>query len=209
MRGVPWSVLAVLEWSVLGVETVQFPVENRTLTELAEQLVRAKNECLNSTIDCLPALKQVRYRVWPFLQQLIHIRHRPFINQSCDVKRPHPNPKEAKGSSSNQPFFRPFEPTDFHPQVLKAKVPCNGVDNYSLIFQHTWKAAGWAVMENLRAISTDYTERRALEDNYRWCDDLVSESEGVVGDASPEGQDLHQEGGSSGMNWTTAAFLRE
>ena len=43
-------------------------------------------------------------------------------------------PKEAKGSSSNQPLFRPFEPTDFHPQVLKAKVPCHGV---------SWQMLGW------------------------------------------------------------------
>ena len=28
------------------------------------------------------------------------------------------------------------------------------VANRSLIFQHTWKAAGWAIMENLRSISS-------------------------------------------------------
>lgn len=114
---------------------------NETLTELAQQLVRAKRECLSATVDCLPALKQVRYRVWPFVRRLIPVR------------------------------TRPLEPTDFHPQVLKAQVPC-GATNRSLIFQHTWKAAGWAIMENLRSISSEYSEQRAMEDNYRWCDQL-------------------------------------
>eukprot|EP00435_Cladocopium_sp_Y103_P070897 s34_g36.t1 len=113
---------------------------NETLTELVQQLVRAKRECLSATVDCLPALKQVRYRVWPFVQTLIPVRSRP------------------------------LEPTDFHPQVLKAKVTC-GETNRSLIFQHTWKAAGWAIMENLRGISP--SEQRAMEDNYRWCDQLA------------------------------------
>mmetsp|Transcript_1312 Transcript_1312/g.2930 ORF Transcript_1312/g.2930 Transcript_1312/m.2930 type:complete len:345 (-) Transcript_1312:63-1097(-) len=116
---------------------------NETLTELAQQLVRAKRECLSATVDCLPALKQVRYRVWPFVRTLIPVR------------------------------ARPLEPTDFHPQVLKAQVTC-GATNRSLIFQHTWKAAGWAIMENLRSISSEYSEQRAMEDNYRWCDQLAN-----------------------------------
>ena len=38
------------------------------LKDLALQLLHAKKECLSSSLDCLAALKQVRYRAWFFLQ---------------------------------------------------------------------------------------------------------------------------------------------
>ena len=38
------------------------------------------------------------------------------------------------------------------PQIFSAQ-PAEAT-NRSLIFQHTWKAAGWAIMENLRSISS-------------------------------------------------------
>lgn len=65
------------------------------LKELAEVLVLAKKECLASSVDCIGTLKQVRYRVWPFVQQLLGKR------------------------------FEGFDPVDFHPQVAKATLTCD------------------------------------------------------------------------------------
>eukprot|EP00435_Cladocopium_sp_Y103_P039332 s1111_g10.t1 len=51
------------------------PPTNRTeagLRDVVEYLRRAKGECLQSSVECLPALKQVRYRAWFFLQDLVH-----------------------------------------------------------------------------------------------------------------------------------------
>lgn len=59
------------------------------LQELARKLLQAKQECLRSGLDCLPTLKQIRYRVWPFVQSLLG--------------------KQYQG----------FDPVDFHPQVAK------------------------------------------------------------------------------------------
>lgn len=53
------------------------PPTNRTeagLREVAEYLRRAKGECLRSSVECLPALKQVRFRAWFFLQDLVRPR---------------------------------------------------------------------------------------------------------------------------------------
>lgn len=49
-----------------------------------------------------------------------------------------------------------------------APIHSSEVDNYSLIFQHTWKAAGWAVMENLRAISFSACKR--VDDADDWAE---------------------------------------
>ena len=67
----------------------------KALKELAEVLVLAKKECLGSSVDCISTLKQVRYRVWPFVQQLLGNR------------------------------FQGFDPVDFHPQVAKATLRCD------------------------------------------------------------------------------------
>lgn len=111
-------------------------------TDLVDQLLKAKTECLKSSMECLPALKQVRYRVWPYIQELIHWPHKP------------------------------WEPMDFHPQVVKAKMSCNGVGNHTMFLLHMWKSAGWSSMDNLKAVSNGYDVIQAFEDNYAWCEQL-------------------------------------
>lgn len=69
------------------------------LKDLASRLLDAKMECLRSTIDCIPALKQVRYRVWPFVKHLIHWPHKS------------------------------FEPVTIQPQVVKARMICDGLNH--------------------------------------------------------------------------------
>eukprot|EP00438_Fugacium_kawagutii_P014599 Skav226992 [mRNA] locus=scaffold2341:266761:269571:+ [translate_table: standard] len=114
----------------------------------------ALKECLKSSIECLPALKQVRYRVWPYVQEQIGWPHKA------------------------------WEPQDFHPQVAKVQMDCMGQANYTLYLMHVWKAAGWATMENLKAIGKDYVEVPSLQDtglrlpqaDYNWCEQLDLDS---------------------------------
>mmetsp|Transcript_37112 Transcript_37112/g.75809 ORF Transcript_37112/g.75809 Transcript_37112/m.75809 type:complete len:384 (-) Transcript_37112:49-1200(-) len=112
------------------------------LKDLADRLVQAKQECLKSSVECLPALKQVRYRVWPYVTHLINWHHKP------------------------------WEPMDFHPQVVKAKMNCSGQTNYTMFLLHMWKSAGWASMENLERVANSYTMVEAFEDDYAWCEKL-------------------------------------
>eukprot|EP00438_Fugacium_kawagutii_P002108 Skav218458 [mRNA] locus=scaffold538:473779:477985:- [translate_table: standard] len=72
------------------------PRQRSSLPELAAKLLEAKELCLQSSTDCLPTLKQIRHRVWPYVQDLL-------------------------GSE-----YEGFEPVDFHPQVAKASMTCGG-----------------------------------------------------------------------------------
>eukprot|EP00438_Fugacium_kawagutii_P030324 Skav218837 [mRNA] locus=scaffold3029:90342:100579:- [translate_table: standard] len=112
------------------------------LKDLAARLVKAKQECLVSSMECLPALKQVRYRVWPYVTHLIHWPHKA------------------------------WEPMDFHPQVVRAQMDCNGDKNYTIFLMHMWKSAGWPLMENLKAVSLSSDTVEAFEDDFNWCDKL-------------------------------------
>lgn len=94
----------------------------------------ALKECLKSSAECLPALKQVRYRVWPYVQEQIGWPHKA------------------------------WEPQDFHPQVAKVQMHCMHETNYTLYLMHVWKAAGWATMDNLKAVGKDYVEIPSLQD---------------------------------------------
>jgi len=61
----------------LGAAAQRRPATNRTaagLRDVAEHLRRAKRQCLRSSVECLPALKQVRFRAWFFLQDLVRPR---------------------------------------------------------------------------------------------------------------------------------------
>lgn len=106
------------------------------LKDLANRLLEAKQECLKSSVECLPALKQVRYRVWPYVTHLVNWHHKP------------------------------WEPMDFHPQVVKAQMNCSGQSNYTMFLLHMWKSAGWASMENLQKVANSYTTVEA------WCEKL-------------------------------------
>lgn len=69
------------------------------LKDLASRLLDAKMECLRSTIDCIPALKQVRYRVWPYVKHLIRW------------------------------FHKSMEPVTIQPQVVKARMICDSLNH--------------------------------------------------------------------------------
>lgn len=74
------------------------PPTNRSdagLKDLALQLLHAKEECLSCSLDCLAALKQVRYRTWFFLQDLVH------------------------------PKLKSWPILDLHPQVLRSEELCH------------------------------------------------------------------------------------
>ena len=72
-------------------------------------------ECLKSSVECLPALKQVRYRVWPYVTHLINWHHKP------------------------------WEPMDFHPQVVKAKMNCSGQTNYTHVLATHVEVSGLGI----------------------------------------------------------------
>lgn len=116
------------------------------LQELARKLLQAKQECLRSGLDCLPTLKQIRYRVWPFVQSLLG--------------------KQYQG----------FDPVDFHPQVAKAQMRCSAEDNHNMVYMHVWKAAGYSVMENLKAIGSNYEVVDSFEDDFNWCENINLDS---------------------------------
>eukprot|EP00438_Fugacium_kawagutii_P014597 Skav226990 [mRNA] locus=scaffold2341:256338:262952:+ [translate_table: standard] len=116
------------------------------LKELSERLLTAKQECLKSSVDCLPSLRQVRYRVWPYIQELLHLRQKA------------------------------WEPQDFHPQVLRTTMNCMGDSNYTVFLLHVWKAAGWAVRDNLVSVGHNSVEVPSLQADNRWCEKLKYDS---------------------------------
>eukprot|EP00435_Cladocopium_sp_Y103_P024637 s1118_g6.t1 len=113
-----------------------------SLQQLARKLLHAKKACLRSGLDCLPLLKQIRYRVWPFVRNLLG------------------------------PQYQGFDPVDFHPQVAKAQLRCSARDDHSMVYMHVWKAAGYSLMENLRSIGSNYEAVDSFEDDFNWCENI-------------------------------------
>ena len=52
--------------------------------------------------------------------------------------------------------YRIFHHVFFFKLGSQAQMRCSAEDNHNMVYMHVWKAAGYSLMENLKAIGSNY-----------------------------------------------------